>query len=65
MKVCERCGTEIATRDGDNLCAACEEAEANGKRRRGTRARRKEMDDVMSSLGLVKVRGALGGVYYE
>ena len=25
----------------------------------------KQKDDIMASLGLVKVRGAMGGVYYE
>jgi len=29
------------------------------------RARRRAVDDVMSSLGLAKVPGALGGTYYE
>jgi len=37
------------------------------KKARAARARqnRKAKDDVMRSLGLVKVRGALGGVYWE
>ena len=29
------------------------------------RKRRKERDDVMKSLGLKKVRGAMGGTYWE
>ena len=69
MKVCERCGDEIATKDGENLCTACERYEdaepKRAKRRIAARARRREHDDVMSSLGLVKVRGALGGTYWE
>lgn len=62
MKVCERCGTEIATRDGENKCSDCE---YNPKKVKRAKRRRKEMDDLMDSLGLVKVRGAMGGVYYE
>jgi len=60
MKVCSRCGIEIFTRDGDNRCQSCEEKPA-----RKARKRRSERDDVMRSLGLVKVRGAMGGTYWE
>jgi hypothetical protein len=60
MKVCERCGDEIATKDGDNLCAKCEAQPV-----RKTKRRRSERDAVMRSLGLVKVKGALGGTYWE
>lgn len=60
MKVCEKCGDEIAGRDGDNRCRKCE-----SKPRKGARQSRRQMDGVMASLGLTKVRGALGGVYYE
>ncbi len=62
MKVCERCGDEIATKDGDNKCRVCDETphkKPKAKRRRSVR------DEVMASLGLVKVRGAMGGTYYE
>ncbi len=62
MKVCENCGDEIATRDGDNLCRTCEDSAAKKKKRA---AARKAKDDAMRSCGLVKVRGALGGVYWE
>ena len=34
-------------------------------RRARRNARRRERDDIRRSLGLVKVRGALGGVYWE
>ncbi len=34
-------------------------------RKRRARLTRKEKDSIMAELGLVKVRGALGGVYYE
>ena len=63
MKVCETCGEEIATRDGDNECRACEDA-AEKKRVRRRKARR-ERDDALRSLGLVKVKGAMGGTYWE
>ena len=66
MKACEHCGIEIDTRDGDNLCPECDHRLAMGKRRtRKAKARRREIDSIMRDLGLVKVRGALGGTYYE
>ena len=64
MKVCARCGEEIFTRDGENLCEACDRAEDLGKRRR-TSVSRRERAAVLRSLGLVKVRGAMGGTYWE
>lgn len=60
MKVCGRCGEEISTRDGVNSCPSCK---IKSKEQR--KANKKAMDDVMSSLGLVKVRGSMGGTYYE
>ena len=64
MKVCERCGLEIATRDGDSLCEACDQAKAEGRRVR-RKASRLEREAALRSLGLVKVKGALGGTYWE
>lgn len=61
MKVCAKCGVEIDGLDGDNLCRDC----ASGRKRAKRRARRRERDSIMESLGLVKVTGALGGVYWE
>lgn len=65
MKVCEHCGIEIFTKDGEGLCAECDAAEANGRKRAKAKAARKARDAAMRSLGLVKVRGALGGTYWE
>jgi DNA-directed RNA polymerase subunit RPC12/RpoP len=62
MKVCQRCGAEIDTKDGENLCQDCERRRISRKK---AAQRRREIDDVMDSLGLVKVRGAMGGTYYE
>jgi hypothetical protein len=70
MKVCEICGNEIGTRDGDNTCRGCEDAEsvrsqaASAKRARAA-ANRRARDAAMRSCGLVKVRGAMGGTYWE
>jgi hypothetical protein len=63
MKVCEKCGDEISTRDGDNECDAC----AEGRKRRNAKAKanRRAREAAMRSCGLVKVRGALGGTYWE
>ena len=66
MKVCQNCGIEIDTVDGDNHCRACDEAgskkELQAQRRKN---QRRDRDEAMRSLGLVKVRGAMGGVYWE
>ena len=63
MKVCEVCGNEFDGRDGDNVCSRCEE----GSRRKRARAKQNRLarEDVYASLGLVKVRGACGGTYWE
>jgi len=65
MKMCQECGDEIDGLDGDNLCRECDDAAADGKRRARARQMRKERHDILTSLGLTRVRGALGGVYYE
>lgn len=66
MKVCEVCGEEICTKDGENRCQSCENMEvAKTKRKQQARAKRRAIDDAMRSLGLVKVRGAMGGTYWE
>lgn len=62
MKVCERCGNEIDTPDGENLCSKCENRKLKASE---ARARRREREYVLKSLGLTKVRGALGGTYWE
>lgn len=67
MKVCERCNKEIYTRDGDNLCECCQargEIMSATARKRANRLRRTR-HAVLRSVGLVRVHGALGGVYYE
>lgn len=63
MKVCETCGKEIATIDGENECITCEES-SHTKRVRAHQ-RRQERDQVMRDAGLVKVKGILGGTYWE
>ena len=62
MKTCGRCGEEIGTKDGDNFCDACELAAEKCRRRR---TNRREREAVLRSLGMAKVRGALGGTYWE
>ena len=63
MKVCEICGNEFDGRDGDNVCRDCEEASKAKKVR--ARKNRKDREEAYKSCGLVKVRGALGGTYWE
>lgn len=68
MKVCSICSEEICTPDGENRCVTCEEVVAqqeNLEAKARARKKRRERDDVMRSLGLVKVRGSMGGTYWE
>lgn len=67
MKVCANCLSEnVGVRDIDTLCPACEAAETPAKlRRERAKQNRKARESALRSLGLVKVRGAMGGVYWE
>ena len=60
MKVCTRCGKEIYTKDGDNFCEEC-----TSKPIRKVKSKRKEKEQLLRDLGLVKVKGKLGGTYWE
>ena len=62
MKVCEECDNEIFSKDGENRCESCEKKRLSKKR---AADKRRAMHEVAKSLGLTRVRGALGGVYYE
>ncbi len=64
MKVCARCGEEIDTKDGENTCPGGCKRKKDGKFR-SAKLTRKERDDLMADLGMVRVKGALGGHYYE
>ena len=67
MKVCANCGSEDIGGDGETLCYTCEEAEDNQRKRQNQRRRMRTRDRiaVLRSLGMVRVRGVLGGVYWE
>lgn len=67
MKVCAVCGNEIGTRDGENLCNECDHLQntEDMTKRKSKNNRRCEREAVLKSLGLVKVRGAMGGTYWE
>ena len=60
MKVCRKCGQEIMTVDGENTCRVCKEKTKNARA-----TQRRATDDVLRSLGLTKVKGVMGGVYWE
>ena len=64
MKVCRVCGDQMATKDGDNECRVCEDV-INCPKSRVSYRRRVEREQILSDLGLVKVRGELGGIYWE
>jgi len=61
MKFCQICGIEIDTPDGVNICQHC----VKDKNRQRARQQRKDRESILRDLGLVKVRGAMGGVYWE
>ena len=67
MKVCRCCGNTIYTRDGENYCATCDEGvdSEDIARRKRARENRRARADIMRSLGLTRVRGAMGGEYWE
>lgn len=70
MKVCEVCGEEMCGRDGENICSGCLDDESYPtpvarKKRDRARARLCEREDVLRSLGMTKVKGSLGGTYWE
>jgi hypothetical protein len=52
------------TAQAKHSAIGCQDCKARAKTRLAN-TRRKERDQVMRDLGLVKVRGALGGVYWE
>lgn len=58
MKACGKCGNEISTKDGDNNCGKC-------RNKKKAAESRKMRDQAMRDLGLTKVRGAMGGTYWE
>lgn len=63
MKFCAKCSADIdGTRDGENLCRECEESQI---KKAEAQKRRRERESILRDLGLTKVRGALGGVYWE
>ena len=66
MKFCSICGEQIGTKDGENKCEACDLAEDGSKSQKLRRnAARREREQVLRDCGLVKVKGQLGGVYWE
>ena len=67
MKLCNVCGNEIGTKDGDNTCRACEDLidARRGRMLKRRAAARRERESLLRDLGLVKVRGAMGGTYWE
>jgi hypothetical protein len=65
MKVCNVCGREYDGLDGDNTCLECLEAMEKPRHAARRKAQRKAREEAYASCGLVKVRGSLGGIYWE
>jgi len=59
--VCIRCGNAFVSSRSHDLCPDCRKRES----RKRAYLRRKERESILRDCGLVKVRGALGGVYWE
>ena len=64
MKFCTTCGVEIDTRDGENMCPACD-AGLTAKKKAAAKEARAAREEALRSCGLKKVKGALGGTYWE
>jgi len=70
MKVCRDCGIEIETNTTENQCLMCCTIDNIDMKRtlraiRNEQHRKSAAQNVAESLGLVRDRGSLGGVYYE
>jgi hypothetical protein len=69
MQVCRLCGEEVCG-DGVTYCRSCasiaDMRDKDARRRRNAaKARRRQMASALRDCGLVRVRGALGGEYWE
>jgi hypothetical protein len=64
MLICYKCKQETdlpsksESHKGEGFCPKC-------LKNLKARTRRRDMDEAAAMCGLVKVRGALGGIYYE
>lgn len=66
MKLCANCSSEDVGGDGETLCRVCDAAETAAERKRQrARMNRRAREQALRDCGLVKVRSALGGVYWE
>jgi len=70
MKVCRDCGIEIETNTTENQCLMCcaiDHIELKGTLQaiRNQMHRKSAAQNAAESLGFVRVRGPLDGVYYE
>jgi DNA-directed RNA polymerase subunit M/transcription elongation factor TFIIS len=66
MKVCNRCGQELTiVRDGENACQQCLDENKKKMSAVKRKAYRQAIDSIMRDCGLTKVRGSMGGVYWE
>jgi len=64
MKVCARCGIQIPPIISENTCVRCNEHVKELKRKAINRAR-KAREQALRDVGMKKVRGTLGGIYWE
>ena len=65
MKACELCGEEYNGKDGENRCADCRWRPLTAKAKKDRASGKRMRESILTSLGLVKVRGSMGGTYWE
>lgn len=65
--MCNKCGVEIDGLDGDNYCPDCENGNTSlpSKKKKTKTLTQADREEILRDLGLVKVKGALGGTYFE
>jgi uncharacterized Zn finger protein (UPF0148 family) len=62
METCKVCGGGLIGKE--KICPTCKRKARQARQARARQARQAR-ESVMRDMGLVKVRGALGGVYWE
>lgn len=64
MKVCKECGTEISTKDGINICPSCAIGVKSGAVTFANRQDKKQREEILLDMGLTKVQGSFGGIFF-
>lgn len=65
IKTCDTCGTQIGAGEDRELCLWCSRLNPSKSAKERRRRNKSIRESVLRDLGMVKVRGALGGTYWE